>query len=74
MDNKGFNICYVCKQGEQLQVINEILCFLCIALDLECEDGTAAVREIFLIKSCCLDLWIQMDDELSLPADDSLRY
>ena len=50
VDNQRFNICYVCKQREQFQVINEVFCFLCITLDLKCEDRTAAVREVFLIK------------------------
>ena len=71
MDNQRLHICYVCKQGEQLQVIDEVFCFLCISLDFKGEDRTAAVREIFLIQCLLLRvLRIQTDDEPSLPADD----
>ena len=54
MDDQRFHICYVSEQREQLQVIDEVFCFLCISLDLEGEDRTASVREIFLIKSLLL--------------------
>ena len=50
MDNQRFYVGNVSQQGEQLQIVDEIFCFLCIAFDFEGEDGTAAVREVFLIK------------------------
>ena len=33
MYNKRLYICYICKQWEQLQLINKFLCFLCAALN-----------------------------------------
>ena len=39
-----------CKQGEDCQVINEFLCCLGIALNLECEDGTTAIWKVFLVQ------------------------
>ena len=54
VDDQRFHICYVSEQREQLQVIDEVFCFLCISLDFEGEDRTASVREIFLIKSLLL--------------------
>ena len=50
MDYQRFYIGNVRQQGEQFQIVDEIFCFLCIAFDFEGEDGTAAVREVFLIK------------------------
>ena len=56
MDYQRFYIGNVSQQGEQFQIVDEIFCFLCIALDFEGEDGTAAVREVFCVQ--CLLLWI----------------
>ena len=56
MDNQRFYVGNVSQQGEQLQIVDEIFCFLCIAFDFEGEDGTAAVREVFCVQ--CLLLWI----------------
>ena len=50
MDCKGFHVCNVCKQGEQLKIIDKLLCLLCITLDLKGKDRTAAIREILLVK------------------------
>ena len=50
MDCQGLHICYVGKQREQLQLIDEILCLLCITLDLKGKDRTAAIRKILLVK------------------------
>ena len=49
MDDQGLHVRHVCQQGEQLQIVNEVTGFLLVTLDLEGENGTAAVREIFLI-------------------------
>ena len=56
MDYQRFYVGNVSQQGEQLQIVDEIFCFLCIAFDFEGEDGTAAVREVFCVQ--CLLLWI----------------
>ena len=50
MDCQRLHICYVGKQREQLKLINEILCLLCITLDLKRKDRTAAIWEILLVK------------------------
>ena len=50
MDDKRFYICNICKQGEDCKVINKFLCSLGVSLDLECEDGTAAVWKVFLVQ------------------------
>ena len=54
MDDKRLHICHVCQKREQLQIITELLGCLLAALDLEGEDGTASVREIFLIQCLLL--------------------
>ena len=56
VDNQWLNVCYVCKEWEEFQVVDEVLSCLCVALYLECEDRTTAVREILLVK--CLLAWI----------------
>ena len=50
MDNKGFYIRHICKQGENLQSVNETEGFLFAALDIECKNRTAAVGEILFIQ------------------------
>ena len=50
MDNEGLHVCDVCEQRENFESVDERLCFLSAALDVEREDGSAAVREILLIK------------------------
>ena len=54
MDHQRFYISNVSQQGEQLQIVDEIFCFLCIAFDFEGEDGTAAVREVFCVQCLLL--------------------
>ena len=54
MNGKGLHICYVCKQREQLKVIDEFLCFFCTTLDLKCKDRTATIREILLVECLLL--------------------
>ena len=56
MDHQRFYISNVSQQGEQLQIVDEVFCFLCIAFDFKGEDRTAAVREVFCVQ--CLLLWI----------------
>ena len=53
---RDFTSATLARQGEQLQIVDEIFCFLCIAFDFEGEDRTAAVREVFCVQ--CLLLWI----------------
>ena len=50
MDDQRLHICHVCQKREQLQIITELFRCLLAALDLEGEDGTASVREIFFIQ------------------------
>ena len=50
VDNEGLHVCDVCEQRENFESVDERLCFLSAALDVEREDGSAAVREILLIK------------------------
>ena len=50
MDDQGLHVCDVCQQGEQFQIVDELLCGLRITLDLKGKDRAAAVREVFLIQ------------------------
>ena len=50
VDDQRLHICHICQQGEQLQIVDELLRGLCVALDLKGEDRAAAVREVFLIQ------------------------
>ena len=50
MDDQRLHICHICQQGEQFQIVDELLRGLCVALDLKGEDRAAAVREVFLIQ------------------------
>ena len=38
------------QQGEDFQIVNELVSFFLSALDLECEDRCSTIREIFFIK------------------------
>ena len=50
VDHERFYVRYVREQGEELQIIDELLCLGFTALDAESEDGTRTVREIFIIE------------------------
>ena len=50
MNNQRLHVSYICKQGEQLQVVDEVLCLLSIALDFEGEDRAAAVGEVLRVQ------------------------
>ena len=50
MDDEGLDICDVGEEAEDLQMIDEFLCLFCTALDFECKDRNAAVREVLLVK------------------------
>ena len=49
VDDQALYVCNVCQQGEDLQVVNELEGFFAAALDVEGEDGCAAVGEILLV-------------------------
>ena len=49
VDDQRLHVGHVGKEGEDLQRINELEGFVLAALDLEGEDGSTAVREVFLI-------------------------
>ena len=50
MDNQTLNVSNVCQQREDLQLVDKLeSCFLA-ALDIKCEDGCAAVREVLLVQ------------------------
>ena len=51
VDHEGLHVGNVRKQGEEFEVIDELLRSLCTAFDLEGKDGAAAVREVFLVES-----------------------
>ena len=50
MDNKALYIGNIGKQREYSKAVNEFVYFLDAAFDLKGKDGTATVREIFLIQ------------------------
>ena len=50
MDNERFDIGNVCKQGENLEVVDEFLRLFFSALDFKCKDGDTSVGEVFLVK------------------------
>ena len=50
MDNKALYVCNVSKEREDRKTVDELICFFLAALDIECEDRAAAVREILLVK------------------------
>ena len=50
MDHKALDVCYVCKQRKNLEVIDKGMRFFHAAFDLEGEDRCAAVGEILLIQ------------------------
>ena len=50
VDDKALHVRYVGQQREDLQVVDELECFLTAALDVEGEDGSAAVGEVLLIQ------------------------
>ena len=50
VDDKALHICNVCQQREDLQVIDELECFLAAALDVEGEDGRTAIGEVLLVQ------------------------
>ena len=49
MDDQAFYIGYVGQQGEQLQMINELMGFLLAPFDFKGKNAGAAVGEIFFI-------------------------
>ena len=50
MDDKALDIRHIGQQGEDLEIIDELICFVLSALDIKGKDGAAAVGEIFLIQ------------------------
>ena len=50
VDDQTLHVRNVCQQGEDLQVVNELEGFFAAALDVEGEDGCAAVGEILLVQ------------------------
>ena len=50
MDHKALHIRHICQKREDLQVIDELPGLFLSSLDLKCENGCSAVREIPLIK------------------------
>ena len=50
MDDERFDIGNVCKQGENLEVVDEFLRLFFSALDFKCKDGDTSVGEVFLVK------------------------
>lgn len=50
VDYEGFYIGNVSQQGEQLEPVDEFLCFFCAAFDFKGEDGACAVGVVFLVE------------------------
>ena len=50
MDDQRFDVGYIGKQGEYLQVVDELLRFLLTALDFKGEDAAGTVGEELLIQ------------------------
>ena len=50
MDHQALDVRHVGQQGEDLQIIDELMGLLLAALDLEGEDGSAAVGEVLLVQ------------------------
>ena len=50
MNYQTLHVGYIGKKGKYLERVNEFPCLLHTALDFKCKDGTASVREIFLIQ------------------------
>ena len=50
VDDEALDVRHVCQQGEDLQVVDELEGFLTAALNVEGEDGSAAVGEVLLIQ------------------------
>ena len=50
MDDQGFDVRHVGKQGENFQIVDKLVGLLLTALDFEGEDRAAAIGEVFLIK------------------------
>lgn len=50
MDDQALDVGHICQQREDLQVVDELECFLTASLDVEGEDGSAAVGEVLLIQ------------------------
>ena len=50
MDDQGFDVSHVGKQGEDFQTVDKLPGCLLIALDLKGEDGAATIGEVFLIQ------------------------
>ena len=51
MDDQALNVSNICQQRKDLQLVNELKCCFLSALDIEGEDGCAAVREVLLVQS-----------------------
>lgn len=51
MDDQTLNVSNICQQRKDLQLVNELKCCFLSALDIEGEDGCAAVREVLLVQS-----------------------
>ena len=50
VNDQTLDVRHVGQQGENFQIVNELVSFLHAALDLKGEDGRAAVGEILLIQ------------------------
>ena len=50
VNHEALHVGNVCKQAKDLQAVNKLEGFFLAALDVECENGTATVREVLLVK------------------------
>ena len=50
MDDQGLHICHIGQQGEDSQVVDELLGGAAVSLDLKGKDAAAPIGEILLIQ------------------------
>ena len=50
VNDQALYVSHVGQQGEDVQAVDELVRFFLTAFDLEGEDGSSAVREVFLIE------------------------
>ena len=50
MDDERFDVRHIGQQGEDRQMVDEVLGSLRVSLNLEGEDRSASVRQVFLLQ------------------------
>ena len=50
MNDEALDVCDVCQQGEDFQVVDEAPCSVLVSFDFKGKDGSGSVREEFLVE------------------------